>query len=144
MPRKLKPCKGCGGSKPSGSGILYCETCSARCSIHGLVRSNPTNDCKECRAAYIRVYTSSDPERVIKNARRARAGRLGITLEELAEYEAVEACEVCGSDDTLSIDHNHDTGKIRGVLCARCNHTLGHARDNPEILRALAIYLEEH
>lgn len=92
----------------------------------------------------MRTYLSSTPERATKNARRVRANRFGLTLEQLAEYEAVQACEVCGSDSTLSIDHNHTTGKIRGVLCARCNHTLGHARDNPEILRALAIYLEAH
>lgn len=144
MPRKLKPCKGCGGSKPSGSGILYCEECSARCPTHGNVRNKPMNGCKDCHSAVMRVYNSSTPERATKNARRVKAARLNISVEELEKYEAITECEVCGSDDSMSIDHDHVSGKIRGVLCARCNHALGHGRDNPQILRALANYLETH
>lgn len=40
------------------------------------------------------------------------------------------------------IDHNHTTGKTRGLLCDNCNWTVGHAKDNPAILRNLAAYLE--
>ncbi len=42
------------------------------------------------------------------------------------------------------VDHSHKTGKVRGVLCGRCNSALGHAKDNPKVLRALADYLESH
>jgi hypothetical protein len=40
------------------------------------------------------------------------------------------------------IDHDHDTGRVRGVLCKHCNTALGYARDDPATLRALADYLE--
>lgn len=54
-----------------------------------------------------------------------------------------KGCEVCGSQFGLNgIDHNHNTGQIRGVLCQGCNLALGGVRDSPDILRKLAIYLE--
>jgi hypothetical protein len=40
-------------------------------------------------------------------------------------------------------DHDHDTNKFRGIVCRRCNWLLGHAEDDPSILRAGAKYLEE-
>lgn len=56
-------------------------------------------------------------------------------------------CEVCSIPEKdltkgLFWDHNHKTGKFRGWLCVRCNSALGHAKDNPNILRELANYLE--
>ena len=44
----------------------------------------------------------------------------------------------------FAIDHCHATKMIRGILCDSCNKALGHARDNPEILRRLAAYLESN
>lgn len=59
-------------------------------------------------------------------------------------------CEVCGSPPTetsgpgmrLHIDHCHNTGRVRGVICANCNRALGQVKDSAERLRALAHYLE--
>lgn len=67
------------------------------------------------------------------------------------EHENVLFCEVCNVNLVLTaqgnsrqcIDHDHSTGKFRGVLCSSCNKMLGGAKDNPEILRLGAKYLEE-
>lgn len=48
-----------------------------------------------------------------------------------------------GKPSRLVIDHDHATGKVRGLLCHNCNRTIATAHDNPAILRALAIYLEK-
>ena len=40
------------------------------------------------------------------------------------------------------IDHNHSTGVVRGILCHNCNTILGHAHDDPKVLRRAADYLE--
>ena len=42
------------------------------------------------------------------------------------------------------IDHNHNTGKIRGLLCDECNLVLGKCKENPLILIKAAIYLKIH
>ena len=52
-------------------------------------------------------------------------------------------CLICGLESQkLYIDHDHVTDKIRGLLCRDCNLMLGHAQDNPDILREAANYLE--
>lgn len=91
----------------------------------------------------MRDFHLRNPEARAKHNRSQRAKSYGITLDELALYEAVTECEVCGSSDRLVIDHNHTTGEIRGVLCSNCNTTLGHSGDDPDTLRRLADYLDE-
>lgn len=50
-----------------------------------------------------------------------------LTEEEYEALAKVKACALCGrSDIRLCIDHNHETGKVRGVLCHICNTSLGH------------------
>lgn len=43
--------------------------------------------------------------------------------------------------DAVTIDHNHDTGEVRGLLCRSCNHGIGHLKDDPKVLRKAAEYL---
>jgi hypothetical protein len=62
--------------------------------------------------------------------------------------EQDDACGGCGTTDPgprtfFDIDHDHDTGKVRGLLCRQCNLAVGYAQDDPPLLRALADYLEE-
>lgn len=57
-------------------------------------------------------------------------------------------CAICGTHQSelkraLCVDHNHATGKVRGLLCDYCNHALGKSRENIEILYRMIAYLEE-
>lgn len=81
--------------------------------------------------------------------RRAHLGRkFGITLEQhdamLAQQDS--RCAICysGFGQTPHVDHDHQTGAIRGLLCSKCNTMLGMAKDSPDVLRAAADYLEKH
>lgn len=92
-----------------------------------------------------------------ENKERLRAKRFekdyGITLEEyermLVEQNGV--CAICREPETwrirgelakLSVDHDHVTGQVRGLLCCNCNHMIGKAQDSPSVLRDAAAYLE--
>ena len=44
----------------------------------------------------------------------------------------------------LLLDHDHRTGKVRALLCNRCNRVLGLAEDSPELLSKMSNYLKEH
>lgn len=54
-------------------------------------------------------------------------------------------CAICGEKEpkrkTFDIDHDHETGKVIGLLCTRCNMMLGYSKDNPENLISGAKYL---
>ena len=52
-------------------------------------------------------------------------------------------CAVC-SGPAQHVDHDHETGEVRGILCFNCNQALGNVRDNPDVLRGLARYLDLH
>lgn len=53
-------------------------------------------------------------------------------------------CAICDSKEHLCVDHDHKTGKIRGLLCRSCNLMLGNSRDQIEILRRAEAYLQKH
>lgn len=49
-----------------------------------------------------------------------------------------------GGIGAFQVDHDHRTGRIRGLLCFRCNRALGCVDDNPEVLEGLISYLSFH
>mgnify|MGYP006405797549 CR=1 FL=1 len=51
-------------------------------------------------------------------------------------------CQICGkSDESLCVDHDHETGHVRGVLCRRCNRAIGQLGDTREMLMKAVDYL---
>ena len=55
-------------------------------------------------------------------------------------------CAICGKQcgDELRADHDHVSGKFRGLLCDNCNWGLGNFKDNTELLQKAILYLNEH
>ena len=59
--------------------------------------------------------------------------------------EVGSVCEICSDKkDLLHVDHNHVSGKVRGLLCMRCNLLLGKLEENTELIPKLFNYLEKH
>ena len=67
----------------------------------------------------------------------------GITACEYTKMRILQndACAICGSVGDLHIDHDHATGKIRGLLCGKCNRGLGQFEDSVEHMRSAVEYL---
>ena len=115
-------------------------------------RSKPENVEKQRKASrehYHRNFDRLTSERMEK--------RYGITKE---QYDILRAkqnycCSICLKNEkdvpkgfakthetALHVDHDHDTGKIRGLLCTSCNTMLGQAHDDCEVLKRAIDYLE--
>lgn len=96
--------------------------------------------CDNCR---------TDPrKRRIAHERQRRLRKYGITQEQYDQLLADQAghCPGCGTDDPGTkgwcIDHCHRSGRVRALLCNRCNTVLGLANEDPAILRMLADFIE--
>lgn len=101
------------------------------------------------------LYCSADCKKLARDARwRLRApGYMrhhlyGITPEEYAALldRQLGRCAICRADSAggrggWHVDHDHNTGKVRGLLCHSCNLGLGHLKDDPALLRAAMEYL---
>ena len=103
--------------------------------------------CKECMKNYKRNKYKTNTKG-LESVRRQSYKRLyGISIE---DYERLlEAqnglCKICGKEPghkPLSVDHNHVTGKVRGLLCSHCNVGIGNLMDNIDIMRKAIDYIE--
>jgi hypothetical protein len=74
----------------------------------------------------------------------------GISYEDYTKMQELQGncCAICGSLESLNkrtdrffVDHCHTTGKVRGLLCSKCNHGLGLFNDNPKLLLNAINYL---
>jgi hypothetical protein len=74
----------------------------------------------------------------------------GITIDEYDSMVAAQGggCAICGgqnwSGKSLSIDHNHNTNKVRGLLCNNCNTAIGLLGERIEVLASAINYLKEN
>ncbi len=82
--------------------------------------------------------------------------KYGLTIETYNVMLTAQngVCAICKNAETgknangdikpFSVDHNHITGEIRGLLCTQCNYMIGHCRESREVLLAGVAYLDKH
>mgnify|MGYP001581686368 CR=1 FL=1 len=146
----LKKCRKCGKTKSVGE--FYARNLS---------KDKVTPDCKDCvKQARKEKYGSLTSYRAQRREATQRINRAssmrrkyGLSLqdyEDLLEQQG-KVCAICGSPERrrmngivipLSVDHCHETNKIRGLLCNDCNAGIAMLREDAEILRAAISYLE--
>jgi hypothetical protein len=101
----------------------------------------------EKKTAYAREWRKANP-----NAHWAsNLKKYGLTIDEYYEMEQAQdyRCAIChtnepGGRGRWHVDHDHDTGKVRGLLCIHCNLGLGHFKDSPTFLDAAIRYLDNN
>lgn len=100
--------------------------------------------------AYKQWYYLDHKKRDADRERRAQLRyRFGITPEQydqlLADQRGV--CAVCHRSDPtgrrLAVDHDHQTGVVRGLLCSNCNRAIGQLAESPDVLAAALAYLRQ-
>jgi len=79
-----------------------------------------------------------------KQYRNTMARKYNISGESIDVLLSITCCEICGSNPKiLHIDHDHETGNVRGRLCSNCNLALGLLNDNISTLEKSIQYLKE-
>lgn len=125
--------------------------------------------CRECVRAQSRDYRKRNLQVIRakdrarhhkrKHARRPQLGSLklyGITSDQYYSLLVKQCgvCAICKKPETslsrsgklrrLSVDHNHETGKVRGLLCFRCNVGIGYLLDDVSIISSAITYLQSN
>jgi hypothetical protein len=146
-------------SKDSSDGLTwFCKTC-IRTKSKLYAQQNKDANCK--RAA--RYHTENRDERLVGMKERhaaltaaglaqprQRAAKLkayGLSMEVFAAMTEAQGfrCAICRADpdgQNLHVDHDHETGAVRGLLCGSCNRALGLFQDDHTILQAAIEYLK--
>lgn len=118
----MKPCKDCG---PDG----------ARPAPH------PGPRCATHHRAFRKQQKAANHERMVMKT-------YGLAVGAYAQLYIAQGgvCAIChratGASRALSVDHDHETGLVRGLLCRPCNTLVGYFRNSPEAFRRAAEYLE--
>jgi len=142
-----KRCKTCGVVKPLG------DFSPQRGALDG-----HRNDCKPCNSERVMRWRDANQDRAL-DAHLRRT--FGITLAEYRELLVAQGgvCACCGEPPTVAlgipsrrqgravrprlvVDHDHETGEIRGLLCSPCNRGIGFLGDSSEGVRRALAYLE--
>ena len=135
------------------TGIKVCRTCGKEKPIEDFYFRNKKtmirhSSCKECDIIRVKKRYEENPDKVKHNE---CLRKYGITLEERNKmYENQNGvCVICkksgdGRWDSLCVDHNHSTGKVRELLCRNCNMVLGQIGDNINVLEEMIKYLQKH
>ena len=102
---------------------------------------------REKALAQMAEWRASNFERHADARHRSKLKAYGLTPEEyrtLLERQG-GACAICGDDAprrTFHLDHDHETGRVRGILCNSCNRGIGLLKDDVAVLRSAVAYLE--
>ncbi|MGY1662399.1 endonuclease VII domain-containing protein [Geodermatophilus sp. SYSU D00705] len=118
-------------------GFRWCPACRQAIAHEDFARSGTKpsgfgSQCKACKAA--------------ANSQAYFLRRYGMSREDLQEMRAKQAdrCALCGARGPEHLDHDHENDFVRALLCQRCNLALGLLRDDPDLMRAAADYVEIH
>lgn len=147
----MKICSQCQISQPlteywknprASDGLQYaCRSCKKK--THNIWLS------KNTRLDYYKTYEMTRRKRrnPYKYERDRMLKKYGLNqklYEEMFEKQG-NACLICVDKEAKRyvVDHNHTTGKVRGILCWHCNVLLGHAKEDKEILKSAIIYLDK-
>jgi hypothetical protein len=133
MVSKIKHCGGCGQDKPLSAFNKRSGT-----------KSGVQSRCKECQVKSATKWAKDNPaEHSAAYARYRRKSLYGVTEE---QFQAMlkgqnNACGICKKVKPLGVDHNHTTGKVRGLLCQKCNHAIGLLDEDPKCFDEAKVWI---
>lgn len=111
----------------------------------------PKSACKDCHRERAKDYWRKNPlpkevqrERNLQRSFNIGVGDYNNLLESQGACCAICGIGACSSGRNFAVDHDHSTGKIRGLLCQSCNTALGQFKDNQKILQSAILYLERN
>jgi len=101
--------------------------------------------CKQCQRKIDAATRKTEHGKSKYRTQMWKKSGIDITYEEYKKrYDRLEGCcEICKEEfDALCVDHNHSTGKIRGLICTPCNLAIDHLKESPDIMNNAIDYIK--
>ena len=154
--------------------MKVCTKCKKEKSLDAFYKckgpiDNRQGHCKECDKAKGKAWNIANPDKVKDRVRRWQSynpkkirnnylkSKYNLSIEQYGQLLIIQhcVCAICNKSEIvkdarsgklkdLAVDHCHETGKIRGLLCDRCNRGIGLLQDNFEITQSATNYLKLH
>lgn len=146
--RRLRACPSCGSGFSPRAANKATRYCSPECRRSAAYVARRSRECAGCGAALPPERRQARCVACCRETERARrlAYTYGLTRMQFDDMlrRAQYRCEICGlsPESGPKVDHDHATGRPRGILCGPCNTGLGHFGDDAGRLRAAVAYLE--
>lgn len=115
---------------------IDCEPGSKRPTPH------PGPRCTSHHRVVIKARKAASHDRMVQKVYGLQPGEYELLYLGQGGRCAIVGCRATGKVKRLAVDHDHQTGEVRGLLCGPHNQVIGYNRDNPEAFRSLADYLE--
>lgn len=114
--------------------------------LHGPKVGKPVNPCKQCQSDNQKKYRKTT-KGIAAYRKKHLKNNYGMTVNEYNEMYVLQngCCAICGTpfgDNRINVDHNHKTGKVRGLLCVFCNIFTGYVEGYPGRVELIKIYLK--
>lgn len=135
---KTKVCSKCKKKLPLTADYFFRNKCR---------KSGFSCACKKCKSIYVKARQQTSAGRRTKRKGKLKL-KFNLTLEQYDKmFEQQNGiCATCGQIDItgrrLAVDHDHKTGKVRGLLCANCNLLLGRLENAPGLFSKMVKYLK--
>ena len=120
---------------------IHCGKQKHEKSFHVSGNGKRGNVCHACKR---KKHEQNNPEYKRRHTRRRYLKHTyGISSSDYEDMYQKQSgkCAICSLQDKLYIDHCHDTGAIRGLLCNKCNSGIGFLNDDPNLLHNAYKYL---
>lgn len=139
-----RTCIRCGSEFEGDPGTKYCPEHKPRTMKRNCIRCNAEFE-GGSGAKYCKEHRAQRRQEIFEKRIRDTYGITDAHLQKMV-MDQDGRCAICKAPLEpgwkRAIDHNHETGKVRGLLCFKCNWGLGHFNDSAEIMRKAVEYLE--
>lgn len=126
--------------------MVQCKRCGESKDTRDYYKRNGylRQPCKRC---FIKASVKWNKEHSVRKRLKWQLAEYNMTVEQYDQMLEAQGgvCAICkkpcASKSRLSVDHDHETNEVRGLLCANCNHGLGHFKDSIDLLLVAIEYL---
>jgi len=152
-------CKSCwskntDGARSSYTNLIYtgvveresCKGCDSKVPLH-----NKSGYCSGCYSKNVDGIRTAYDTSIKRRMQKWTLEGIKFTEQDVQDYIDATNCEMCGiefgksSNQKKNLDHCHDTGEVRGILCGKCNRSIGLLGDNlPKILERVFQYYSSY